>query len=57
MDRKAMMTPSNAEAIIAFLFYCLAVHATVNDRDTTRSMIAGRLRGTADCTRKWLMMS
>jgi hypothetical protein len=25
------MTPSNAEAIIAFLFYCLAVHATQHE--------------------------
>jgi hypothetical protein len=32
MDRKAMMTPSNAEAIIAFLFYCLAVHTTQQER-------------------------
>jgi hypothetical protein len=32
MDRKAMMTPSNAEAIIAFLFYGLAVHVTVQER-------------------------
>jgi len=29
---QAMMTPDNAEAIIVFLFYCLAVHATRQER-------------------------
>jgi hypothetical protein len=26
------MTPDNAQAIIIFLFYCLAVHATQQER-------------------------
>jgi hypothetical protein len=32
MESQAMMTPDNAEAIIVFLFYCLAVHATQQER-------------------------
>jgi hypothetical protein len=32
MELQAMMTPDNAEAIIVFLFYCLAVHATQQER-------------------------
>jgi hypothetical protein len=28
----AAMTPSNAEALIAFLLYCLAVHVTQQER-------------------------
>jgi hypothetical protein len=36
MDRKAMMTPSNAEAIIAFLFYCLAIQVTEQERRKRR---------------------
>jgi hypothetical protein len=32
MESQAMMTPDNAEAIIVFLFYCLAVHVTRQER-------------------------
>jgi hypothetical protein len=32
MESQAMMTPDNAEAIIVFLFYCLAVHVTQQER-------------------------
>jgi hypothetical protein len=32
MESQAMMTPDNAEAIIVFLFYCLAVQATQQER-------------------------
>ena len=30
------MTPSNAEALIAFVFYCLAVHVTQQERRKLR---------------------
>ena len=30
------MTPSNAEALIVFLFYCLAVHVTQQERRKLR---------------------
>jgi hypothetical protein len=32
VESQPMMTPDNAEAIIVFLFYCLAVHVTQQER-------------------------